>query len=201
MILLLFAVVSLWSAVASGDLLFREDWAESTAKLPLDQEEVRNPDLVLSLYGPGSSGLKKSHHDWIENDPFYVWSGGCAGTWLVTLRHRMKTLDLSKDAWIRWRSRQSGFHRLRVVLGLTDGTWLVSESADEASAEWRVREFRLEETRWRRLNIIRISEQGLAEEPDLSRVREVGFTDLMPGGLSDGCSRVDWLEVYGSWAE
>jgi hypothetical protein len=33
--------------------------------------------------------------------------------------------------------------------------------------------------------------------PDLSRVDEIGFTDLMVGGQSVACSRVDWIEVYG----
>ena len=33
--------------------------------------------------------------------------------------------------------------------------------------------------------------------PDLSRVEEIGFTDLMAGGGSAACSRLDWIEVYG----
>ena len=33
--------------------------------------------------------------------------------------------------------------------------------------------------------------------PDLSRVDEIGFTDLMVGGQSEACSRLDWVEVYG----
>jgi hypothetical protein len=28
-------------------------------------------------------------------------------------------------------------------------------------------------------------------------VDEIGFTDLMTGGASDACSRLDWIEVYG----
>jgi len=28
-------------------------------------------------------------------------------------------------------------------------------------------------------------------------VDEIGFTDLMSGGKSAACSRVDWIEVYG----
>lgn len=32
---------------------------------------------------------------------------------------------------------------------------------------------------------------------DLSSVEEVGFSDLMPGGISAACSRLDWIEVYG----
>ena len=30
----------------------------------------------------------------------------------------------------------------------------------------------------------------------LNLVDKIGFTDLMNGGLSDACSRVDWIEVY-----
>lgn len=32
---------------------------------------------------------------------------------------------------------------------------------------------------------------------DLSKVEEIGFTDLMPGGKSVACSRLDWIKVYG----
>jgi hypothetical protein len=35
------------------------------------------------------------------------------------------------------------------------------------------------------------------KEVNLSRVDEIGFTDLMTGGLSDACSRLDWIEVWG----
>jgi hypothetical protein len=41
-------------------------------------------------------------------------------------------------------------------------------------------------------------------KPDLSKVDEVGFTDLMPGNVADnghgtsGASRVDWIEIYGN---
>ena len=35
------------------------------------------------------------------------------------------------------------------------------------------------------------------ENPDLSKVDEVGFTDLMRGGQSRACSRLDWIEVFG----
>ena len=36
-----------------------------------------------------------------------------------------------------------------------------------------------------------------AKDPDLSRVDEIGFTDLMHGGGSPACSRLDWIEVWG----
>ena len=42
-----------------------------------------------------------------------------------------------------------------------------------------------------------ITETKPVADPDLSKVDEIGFTDLMAGGRSDACSRVDWIEVYG----
>jgi hypothetical protein len=38
---------------------------------------------------------------------------------------------------------------------------------------------------------------GPATAPDLSNVEEIGFTDLMAGGQSKACSRLDWIEVHG----
>ena len=177
------------------DVLFREDWTETPAEIPLGQNHVANPDLTVALYGPGFAGIKKSHHDWIENDPYYVWSGACPGNWAVTLRRKGGSLDLSGGASIRWRSRQSGFRQLRVVLRLEDGTWLVSDRFDGPSEDWHVWEVALGGVRWRKLNIERVTEEEWQESPSLARVAEVGFSDLMSGGLTPASSRVDWIEV------
>jgi hypothetical protein len=83
------------------------------------------------------------------------------------------------------------------VLKLADGAWLVSDAADGPSTDWRVREFNLADVRWRALDIDTVTEKKWVSNPDLSRVDEIGFTDLMPGGLSDACSRLDWIEVDG----
>lgn len=50
--------------------------------------------------------------------------------------------------------------------------------------------------RWRRLDIGTVTEGNWVDRPDLSRVREIGFTDLMAGGGSAASSRLDWIEVY-----
>lgn len=177
-------------------LFFREDWKETPAETPATQAHVANADLVLTIHGPGKAGVKKSHHDKPVDDPYYIWSGTANGNWAVTLRHRSAMADLRGMAKIRWRSKQAGFRQLRIVLGLADGTWLVSDAADGASADWRVREFNVADIRWRRLNIGTMIERDWVVNPDLSRVREIGFTDLMTGGESIACSRLDWIEVY-----
>ena len=68
--------------------------------------------------------------------------------------------------------------------------------ADDASADWRVREFNIQDIHWRRLDIKTVVEGAWVERPNLARVEEIGWTDLMTGGASAACSRLDWIEVY-----
>jgi hypothetical protein len=178
-------------------LFFREDWKESPAATPITQEHVANANLVLKLYGPGKDGIKKSHHDTPKDDPFYVWSGTCPAQWAVALRHRDSFVDLTGLAKIRWRSKQAGFRQLRLIVKLADGTWLIGDQPDGESRDWREREFNLGDMLWRRLDIDKILEGSQVEKPDLGRVDEIGFTDLMAGGGTPACSRLDWIEVRG----
>ncbi len=186
------------AALCSQDrpgVFFREDWKETPAEVPVGQAHVVNPDLVLGLYGPGRTVIKKSHHDRPADDPYYVWSGLCPLNWAVTLKHKDAFADLTGQAKLRWRSKQAGFRQLRIILKLAGGVWLVSDAYDGPSQDWRVREFNIQDIRWRKLDIEKVVEGAWVENPDLSRVDEIGFTDLMVGGESIACSRLDWIEV------
>jgi len=185
------------SAQYRPSLFFREDWKETPAEDPVTQKHVANPDLVLGLYGSAKEEMRKSHHDRPEVDPFYVWSGLCQGKWAATLKHSASLVDLSEYAIIRWRAKQSGFRSLHVILKLEDGTWLVSEQADGRAGDWRICEFIVSDLKWYTLDMETTTGGKLVADPDLSRVDEIGFTDLMSGGKSVACSRLDWIEVYG----
>jgi hypothetical protein len=177
-------------------LLFREDWKETPAATPLTQEHVSNPDLIVSRHGPAQAKIKKSHHDQPADDPFYVWSGDADGTWAISLRHQRSLMDLTGQAKVRWRAKQTGFRQLRIILKLADGRWLVSDQSDNDSIDWRVREFNFADLRWRVLDINRIVEGRWEPNPDLRKVEEIGCTDLMAGGGTPASSRLDWIEVY-----
>jgi hypothetical protein len=82
-------------------LLFRENWKEIEAALPVTQEHVANPHLVLGLYGAARDEIKKSNHPHIPNDPYYIWSGECRANWAVTLKHRNGSVDLTGSAKVR----------------------------------------------------------------------------------------------------
>jgi len=177
-------------------LAFREDWKEIPAETPVTQEHVNNPLLKLNLYGPGKDSIKKSHHEKPADDPWYIWSGTCLGNWALTLNFEDKDLDLSNYSRIRWRSKQYGFRELHIILKLKDGSWLVSKESDAFSGDWRIKEFIIENLEWYSLDIETVTELKPISDPDLSRVSEIGFTDLMKGGGSTACSRIDWIEVY-----
>lgn len=178
-------------------LFFREDWKETPAEIPLSQKHVNNSELIVNLYGPGKDSLKKSNHEQPVDDPFYVWSGLCLDNWMVTLKHKTQNVDLTGFAKIKWRSKQFGLRELRITLKLTDGSWLISDLSDGPAKDWRIKEFNLQEITWHKLDAKRIAAVGIAQNPDLSNVEEIGFTDLMSGGQSAACSRLDWIEVYG----
>jgi hypothetical protein len=199
LLLAIYAVANCLCAQAQEHpgLFFREDWKEIPPAKPVTQEHVSNLDLLVSRYGPGEAGIKKSHHDQPADDPWYIWSGEALGNWAITLRHKKAWLDLTGLAKVRWRSKQDGYRELRLIAKLADGRWLVGDQVDGPSSDWRVHEFNVADLHWRRLDIQRIVEGTWEPNPDLSRVDEVGWTDLMTGGGSAACSRVDWIEVYG----
>jgi hypothetical protein len=176
-------------------LLFREDWRETPAATPVTQEHVANPALALELHGPGRDQIKKSHHDTPKDDPYYVWSGQCRGNWAVALRPK-ELFDLTGQAKVRWRAKQAGFRVLRLILRLADGKWLVADQGDGPSEDWREKEFVIRDLRWRFLNIDSVTEGSWVAAPELARVEAIGFTDLMSGGASAACSRLDWIEVW-----
>jgi len=199
LVFLFFGIITTISAqnFYRPELFFREDWKEIPAEIPLSQKHVNNPELLVQLYGAGQDSIKKSHHEKPVDDPYYIWSGLCLGNWMVTLKHKKNNVDLSGFAKIRWRTKQFGFRELRIAIKLADGNWLISNQFDGASKDWRVKEFNIQDIVWHKLDVNRIAETGIAKNPNISNVEEIGFTDLMPGGKSAACSRIDWIEVYG----
>ena len=179
------------------NLFFREDWKEIPPEIPVTQEHVSNENLILSLHGPGKEGIKKSHHDNIENDPYYIWSGRCSGNWAVSLKHQHCYVDLTGLAKIRWSTNISGFRQLHLILRTLDGDWLIGDSATKESVSWQEQEFFIQDLRWRALNIDTVIEMECVESPSLDRVDEIGFTDLMVGGYIEASSRLNWIEVWG----
>ncbi len=137
-----------------------------------------------------------------------LWTGVCQTPVAVTLRHRTSYVDLTGLARIRWVTRVSGFHVVRPLVKLADGSWFVGDHAEGAASAnstlFLESEFAVSSVRWLPLDIGRVVTVGQAwAEPDLRKVDEVGFADLTPGSGHGwgGFVNVGRIEVYGRAVE
>jgi hypothetical protein len=184
-------------------LFFREDWQEVKGvpvEHPITQAAVANPNLEIKLYGPSGKDIVENGLPGNIDNPPHLWTGLCTSTCAAALRDRNNYVDLTGLAKIRWLIHTSGFHQVRPVVKLADGTWLVGDHGDETTLDYHVVEITLSDLRWLKMDMDKVVTRGdLLDRVDLSRVDEVGFTDLMPGsGHGDGgYSGVGWIEVYG----
>ena len=175
-------------------LFFREAWKDASAAVPATQAVVTNPDLELTVYGKAPEVNN-------EGGVPHVWTGLCAPACALTLKRKDALVDLTGKARIKWLAKTSGFHEIRPVVKLADGTWLVGDFADAYTFDYHESDFYVATVHWLKLDIQTLTTKGtLLDSVDLSKVEEVGFADLTPGsghGLG-GFSDMGWIEVYGT---
>ena len=186
-------------------LAFREDWKDATPGVPTDYHDrdlnshLQNANLQHGWYGKGAKDVQYVRHLGPKDDPGYIWLGSCAeGPCAITLKDKTNFLDMSGLSKVVWRTKQGGFRQLRLVLKLADGSWLVSDHYASPADDWNISEITIRDVRWRKFDINRITEEGWVANPDLTKVDEIGFSDMMIGGpgFASGTSRIDWMELY-----
>ena len=183
--------------------------SKERSSIPMADARTENANLETKLYGPGKDGLVLFHHwDEPKDDPTFVWTGNASASWAVAFRDINNYVDLTGLGKIRWRKEMTGFHQLRPIVKLADGMWLIGEHAESWTPDWHESEFWPAWIRWRRLDINKVLEMPTGNpfengrfepNPDLSRVDEIGFTDLMAGSGSGqgGWTRFEWMDVFG----
>ena len=202
----------------SVSLIFRETFRGrepgAPQQIPLTAQGVTNANLELKLYGPGAPAAPDHESGLALNNEAddgrpgeilsYVWSGVTEDHWGVTLRDKNNYVDLRGPAKIRWRARFRSFHDLRLMIKLADGTMLLADYEEPSSTYWREAEFYIVDIpRWRVLDEKRMDvsrDKAWRTDVDLSRVDEIGFTDLQRGAGhgTEGNSGLDWIEVHGN---
>jgi hypothetical protein len=195
-------------------LFFTETWKQTGLERNVDHDVLTNANLELKLYGATSKEIQIAPTTPnTRQDPPNLWTGICNGPVAATLRDKNNYADLTGRAKVRWQTRSAGFHVVRPVLKLADGTWLIGDHADgDGTTENFIEtEFSIASVRWLRLDIATVTtvhaerqkapETGRwVEKPDLSKVDEIGFADLMPGSGHGwgGFVNVGRIDVYGS---
>jgi hypothetical protein len=213
------------AVVPRPPVFFHEAWKKPEGPDPrrvMAQEWVGNPNLELKLYGPGTSGKGLEHQDEenfkrfagslivnVRGEPdnwAFIWSGFTEGNWALTLRDKNSFVNLSGPLTkIRWKSLQSGFALLRPVIKTADGKYYVGDKTDGLSPDWHENEIIVADVRWLELNPMGATEATVRgggvgwQNPDLSRVDEIGFTTLSRGTApgSGASARIAWIEVVG----
>jgi hypothetical protein len=193
-------------------LFLSEAWQRKpgeTAELPVTQENLSAPNVELKVYGQDAKNLVIAGTRGNPNYLVNLWSGLSREPIAVTLRDRSSYVDLTGRAHIRWVIRTAGFHQLRPVIRLADGTLLVGDHADSSTTLFNSIEFAIADIRWLKLDAERVVTLGsygpsgqastFVENPDLGRVDEVGYADLTPGSGhgAGGWANVAAIEVYG----
>jgi len=182
-------------------LFFKEEWSNPTGQeQALTQGGVANANLELKLYGPTGKEILIAGSPTNETNPPHPWTGMCTTPCGLTLRDKTRFVDLTGLARIKWVTKMSGFHQVRPVVKLADGTFLVGDLADGSPVDWQEREFSLSGIKWLKLDPERgVTTGSFVANPDLSKVDEVGYIDLIPGSGhgQGGWSDVARFEVYG----
>ncbi|HWK53588.1 MAG TPA: hypothetical protein VNR18_04390 [Hyphomicrobiales bacterium] len=186
-------------------LFFEEAWQQAGkgGEAPIVQDHVANPALELKRYGPKSdelqiTGIAPGEAGYDAN-PIHTWSGLCGAGCTFALRHKDSYADLSGAARIMVQSKTSGFHKIHPFIRLADGSTYVGDIELGQTYDFLFEEFRIQQVHWIAFNTdLGVTKGNLVDDIDLSKVDEIGFTDLQPGADHGpgGWSDVAVVRVY-----
>jgi hypothetical protein len=189
-------------------LFFSEQWRQApkegggveTGEAPVVQKNLSRGSLELDLIGPSAKEIQATGIPGNKGNPMHLWTGLCTTPCGAALRDRQNYVDLTGLASIKWNTKVSGMHAIRPVVKLADGTWLVGDETSGSTVGWLESELAFADMKWLKLDPERAVTTGTwVDHPDLGKVDEVGFVDLMPGSGHGpgGWSDVAQIELYG----
>jgi hypothetical protein len=170
-----------WAAGAqpAAPVLLINMTLQNDSRQPLTQRSVTTPNIDLQLYGDGANIIVATGSG--PNLP-RTFFGLCKGPCGFTLRDRSHHFDLRGRAKMVFTTIVSGFHRVRPIVKLADGTLLIGDQAEGSAADYHQYTISFSECRWLRLDPVRgVTLGSWVQNPDLSRVEEVGYFDVLPG--------------------
>jgi len=184
-------------------LLFREEWKQPPYTGELDDEKRRikltrdavgNPNLELTLYGSDTKDLLVAVHEGRHD----LWTGLVTTPIAATLRDKNNYIDLTGRARLRWITRTGSLHVLHPIIRLPDGMLLAGSLTGSTDGDFLESEVAFGNQHWFLLDPQNLVTKIEVKNPDLSRVDEIGFVDLMPGGGKGvaGWVNVSVVEVY-----
>ena len=182
-------------------LLFKEEWKQPPYTGTLNdenrratQDAVTNPRLELKLYGTDARNVGVYNHE----GRFDLWTGVVTSPVAIMLRDKGNYVDLTGLSRLRAIVRTLALHVIHPVVKLADGTYVAGSRVFDTEGEYIQEEVRFGGMRWHKLDPQKVVTTVEVMSPDLTRVDEVGFVDLAPGGGHGiaGAFNVSTLELY-----
>jgi hypothetical protein len=178
--------------------------------VPVVQANIADRSVEMHQYGAAAKQLITSGAPDSKIQPFSVWSGECEGPFAITFSREGSMVDLSGRSQMSWVIKTSGFHVVRPVVKLADGMLLVGDYSDASLPIMVDKQFSFANMRWLELDpekVVTLGRHGgggpgetWIQNPDLSKVVEVGFADLMPasGHGPSGWIHLGTIKVWGN---
>ena len=201
----------------AAPLAFKVEWVrpknqeDTKVRYTPVQQNVSDPNVEMKFYGAAAKQILTTGAPGSDVTPYGVWTGTAEGPFAVTFKLKNNYVDLTGLANIRWFTKTSGFHVVRPVVKLANGTLMVGDLAFSSVPKLSLSEFSLTSIRWIKLDPERVvtlnsgpaaanpNNEIWVPNPDLSKVEEIGFVDLMPGSGhgTGGYIQLGRIEVYG----
>ena len=182
-------------------LLFKEEWKQPPYTGTLNdenrratQDAITHPRLELKLYGTDARNVGVYNHE----GRFDLWSGVVTSPVAITVRDRSSYADITGLARLRAIVRTLGLHVIHPVVKLADGTYLAGSRSIDTEGEFLSTEVAYGGMRWHKVDPQKVVTGVEVKNPDLTKVDELGFVDLAPGGGHgiSGAFNVSTLELY-----
>jgi hypothetical protein len=204
-------------APVAAALAFKVEWVRPANQedtkvryMPV-QDNVADPNVVMTFYGKAAKQILTTGAPGSPVTPYGVWGGTAEGPYAVTFKMKDGYLDMTGLANVRWFTKTTGFHSVRPVIKLADGSLLAGDLTIESMAKLSLHEFSLLNIRWIKLDperIVTVTPGPVSgnpnvgiwfPNPDLAKIDEIGFVDLMPGSGhgQGGYIQLGGIEVNG----
>ena len=165
--------------------MFKEEWKQPPYTGQLNdenrratQDAVTNPKLELKLYGTLAKDVGVYNHE----GRFDLWNGVVKSPMAIMLRDRTSYADLTGLARLRATVRTMGLHVIYPVVRLADGSYIAGSRGANTEGDFLEVEIAFNGMRWHKFDPATATTSAEVKNPDLSKVDEIGFVDLAPGG-------------------
>jgi hypothetical protein len=182
-------------------LMFKEEWKQPRYTGTLNdenrratQDAVTNAKLELKLYGTAAKDVGVYAHEGRMD----LWNGVVKSPAAIMLRDKTSYADLSGLARLRAIVRTMGLHVIYPVVKLADGSYVAGTRGVNTEGDFLEVEIAFGGMRWHKFDPAAATTSAEVKNPDLTKVDEIGFVDLAPGGGHgvSGAFNVSTIELF-----